>query len=92
MSLLIRDALVDGTPTSIHVEDGRIAALGEEPSADRTIEAEGLHAFPSLKNGHTHAAMTLFRGYGDDMPLMEWLQTKIWPAETGLTGESLTVG
>ena len=92
MSLLIRDALVDGTPTSIHVEGGKIAALGEERAADRTIEAAGLHAFPSLKNGHTHAAMALFRGYGDDMPLMEWLQTKIWPAETELTEEDVYHG
>jgi 5-methylthioadenosine/S-adenosylhomocysteine deaminase len=36
---------------------------------------------PPMINGHTHAAMTLFRGFGDDLPLMEWLETKIWPAE-----------
>jgi 5-methylthioadenosine/S-adenosylhomocysteine deaminase len=92
VSLLVRDALVDGAPTSIHVEDGRIAALGEEREADRVIDASGLHAFPSMKNGHTHAAMTLFRGYGDDIPLMEWLQTKIWPAELNLTEEDVYHG
>lgn len=36
---------------------------------------------PGLVNAHTHAAMSLFRGYGDDMPLMQWLTTRIWPAE-----------
>ncbi|HZX31175.1 MAG TPA: TRZ/ATZ family hydrolase [Rhodocyclaceae bacterium] len=36
---------------------------------------------PGLINLHTHAAMTLLRGYADDLPLMEWLQTRIWPAE-----------
>lgn len=36
---------------------------------------------PGLVNLHTHAAMTLMRGYADDMPLMRWLQEKIWPAE-----------
>lgn len=87
MSLLLRDPIVDGEPCSIFVEGGRIAALGEDRAADRTIEAAGLHAFPSLKNGHTHAAMTLFRGSGDDLPLMEWLTTRIWPVERHLTEE-----
>ncbi len=39
---------------------------------------------PGLFNLHTHAAMTLLRGLGDDLPLMEWLTTRIWPAETAL--------
>jgi len=92
LSLLIRRPTLDGEPRSIYVEDGRIAALGETRRADRVIEAEGLYAFPSLKNGHTHAAMTLFRGYGDDMPLMEWLERRIWPAEALLTEEDVYHG
>lgn len=36
---------------------------------------------PGLVNLHTHAAMALLRGYADDMPLMRWLQERIWPAE-----------
>jgi len=63
-----------------------------EPTPDRVIDGHGLHAFPGLKNGHTHAAMTLFRGYGDDLPLMEWLQTRIWPAEALLTEEDVYHG
>ena len=39
---------------------------------------------PGLVNGHTHAAMTLFRGHGDDRPLMEWLEEVIWPVEASL--------
>jgi 5-methylthioadenosine/S-adenosylhomocysteine deaminase len=92
MSLLIREPFVDGTPTSIYVEGARIAALGEDRPADRVLEAAGLYAFPSLKNGHTHAAMTLFRGYGDDMPLMDWLTQKIWPAEKKLTEDDVYHG
>ncbi len=42
---------------------------------------------PGLFNLHTHAAMTLLRGLGDDLPLMEWLTTRIWPAETALLSE-----
>lgn len=42
---------------------------------------------PGLINTHTHAAMTLFRGLADDLPLMEWLQDHIWPAESTWVGE-----
>jgi 5-methylthioadenosine/S-adenosylhomocysteine deaminase len=112
VSLLIRDAILDGALRSILVRDGRIAAVlapGEAPpellgdrggpgapatagGVDRIIDARGLHAFPSFKNGHTHVAMVLLRGYGDDMPLMEWLQTRIWPAEGRLTREDVYNG
>jgi 5-methylthioadenosine/S-adenosylhomocysteine deaminase len=55
-------------------------ALKKYPHADN-IE-RGSHALmPGLINSHTHAAMSLFRGIADDMPLMEWLEGHIWPAE-----------
>ncbi|HSG50171.1 MAG TPA: amidohydrolase family protein, partial [Longimicrobiales bacterium] len=90
-SLLIQNALLEGAPAWVQVRDGVIRAVARHaphdggPIADRTLDATGLHLFPSLKNGHTHAAMTLFRGWGDDLPLMEWLETRIWPAEARMT-------
>lgn len=42
---------------------------------------------PGLVNAHTHAAMSLFRGLADDLPLMEWLQEHIWPAEAAWVRE-----
>jgi len=92
VSLLIRRPVLDGEPRSIYIEDGRIAALGETRHAARVIEGSGLHAFPALRNSHTHAAMTLLRGYGDDMPLMDWLEQRIWPAEALLTEEDVYLG
>ncbi len=94
MTLLIRNANLDGQTRSILIRDGRIASIDARPDtpAERTLEAAGLHAFPSFRNGHTHVAMVLFRGYGDDMPLMEWLQTRIWPAEGRLTQEDVYNG
>ena len=59
---------------------------------DRVIEADGLLLTPPLVNGHSHAAMTLFRGYGDDLPLMEWLEKWIWPAEAKLEPEDVYWG
>ena len=85
------------TPTSKAAPPGRgPSASASETAADdrhtRTIDGRGLHAFPSLKNGHTHAAMTLFRGWGDDLPLMEWLETHIWPAEQKMSPEDVYHG
>lgn len=93
---------MNGHPHDILVEDGTIAAIagsGDPPDVRtpssgsvRELDAAGLHAFPSFRNGHTHVAMVLFRGYGDDMPLMEWLQTRIWPAEGRLTPQDVYHG
>lgn len=49
--------------------------------AKKTIDAAGKVIMPGLINTHTHAAMTLFRGLADDLPLDEWLENYIWPAE-----------
>jgi len=49
-------------------------------------------AIPGLVNAHTHAAMTLFRSYADDMALMDWLNQKIWPVEANLTPEDIYWG
>ena len=50
-------------------------------AARETVELPGHALIPGLVNLHTHAAMSLLRGYGDDLPLMQWLTTRIWPAE-----------
>jgi len=80
------------------VEDDRFTYVGplEEmppvaPGA-QVIEAEGMAALPGLVNAHTHAAMTLFRSYADDMPLKQWLEEKIWPREAHLTREDIYWG
>lgn len=72
---------------ALAVKAGRIVDLvpaGEARSryAAREIMELPQHALiPGLVNLHTHAAMSLLRGHGDDLPLMEWLTTRIWPAE-----------
>lgn len=74
------------------VVDGRITALlpcaearARFPGADR-VELDRHVLIPGLVNAHTHAAMTLLRGFGDDMPLASWLQERIWPAERRWVG------
>ena len=56
------------------------------------IDGAGLALVPGLVNAHTHAAMTLFRGYADDLPLMEWLERHIWPAEQRLERRGRLLG
>ena len=61
-------------------------------SADTIIDGRRKAVIPGLVNMHTHAAMTLFRGFGDDMPLMSWLEEKIWPNEAKLTYDDVYWG
>jgi 5-methylthioadenosine/S-adenosylhomocysteine deaminase len=56
------------------------------------IDGKGKIALPGFINTHTHSAMTLLRGYADDLPLQEWLETKIWPFEAGLSREDIYWG
>lgn len=83
--------VTDGAPVldhhSVVIRDGRILALeptatvARDYAADERRELPNHVLIPGLINSHTHAAMTLFRGYADDMPLMRWLNDYIWPAE-----------
>jgi 5-methylthioadenosine/S-adenosylhomocysteine deaminase len=71
----------------VAVRQGRIVDLlpgadaAARYSADQVIERPSHLLIPGLVNAHTHAAMTLLRGLADDIPLMQWLQEHIWPAE-----------
>jgi len=67
----------------VAIEGSEIVSVGEKPVGKwgTIIDASGMAALPGLVNAHTHAAMTLMRGYADDMQLMPWLQEKIWPLE-----------
>jgi 5-methylthioadenosine/S-adenosylhomocysteine deaminase len=95
-ALTVRDAIqLDGTRISLRAVDDSIAELGPDVRAhagDDVIDAHGDILLPGLVNGHTHAAMTLFRGFGGDLPLMEWLEQKIWPAEARLTDDDVYWG
>jgi len=95
VSLAVINATLDGERMRMRVEDGRIAKLGPRirpRDGDEVIDADGMAIVPGLVNGHTHAAMTLFRGHGDDLPLMRWLQEVIWPVEAHLDQEDVYWG
>lgn len=78
------------------IEDGLIAYLGaEEPEGAETlpsVDGKGLLFMPGLVNSHGHTAMSLMRGYGDDMVLQSWLQKKMWPMEAKFTPDDVSWG
>lgn len=89
-----KDTCVNGC---VLVDNGIIRYAGPEEQApafeaDRTIDANGGIIAPGFVNTHTHIPMNLFRGYGDDMKLMDWLENAIWPAEDKLTDEAVYWG
>jgi 5-methylthioadenosine/S-adenosylhomocysteine deaminase len=94
-SLAVTGAVHEGELVGLRAEEGVIVEFGPsvKPRAeDEMIDAAGAILVPPLLNGHTHAAMTLFRGYGDDLPLMRWLEEKVWPIERKLEPEDVYWG
>lgn len=94
-ALTVVDGELGRARVAVRTVDGVIEAVGPEVVAepgDEVVDAAGGHLLPGLVNGHTHAAMTLFRGWGDDLPLMQWLEGVIWPAEARLTADDVYWG
>lgn len=81
-------AVIDG---ALSVRDGRIAAIGTEPDGthDVVIDAAGSYLLPGFVQTHIHLCQTIFRGYADDMRLLDWLRKRIWPMEAAHTPASL---
>ncbi|ASS75279.1 N-ethylammeline chlorohydrolase [Tumebacillus algifaecis] len=80
------------------IEGNRLAEVGSgeytgtTEGFDRVIDAKGKLAMPGLINTHGHAAMTLLRGYADDLPLQTWLEDRCWPIEAKMTDEDIYWG
>lgn len=102
MSILIENGTIitqnctrDIIKGSLYIEDNHIADISSKHipvEADIVIDAKNNLVIPGLINTHTHLPMTLLRGYGDDMILSEWLNTRIWPVEAKLSPTSIKPG
>ena len=82
--LTMDKSLTEFNNADIVVKDGRIIDIGQNKKSEyfgKTITGKNKIAVPGFINTHTHAAMTLLRGYGSDNPLKVWLEEYIWPAE-----------
>ena len=74
----------------IYIEDGKIASIGRRPDgffADECIDGSHKLIMPGFVIAHTHAYMSVFRNYADDLPFDEWLFQKISPLEDRMTAE-----
>ena len=76
----------------VGVTDDRIAYIGAEAPADAAAYGEvydgaGKLMMPALYNAHSHAPMTLLRGFAENLPLQRWLNEKCWPFEAKMTPE-----
>jgi Cytosine deaminase and related metal-dependent hydrolases len=95
-SILIKGALIGDATQDLLIVDNLIDKIGVNllPIDEDTEILDGRNkaVVPGLCNGHTHCAMTLFRGYGDDLPLQTWLEEYIWPVEAHMTEEDIYIG
>src|SRR5437667_5043438 len=98
MSLLIRGGLIltmndrfDIVEGDVSIVDGLIAAIGPNIAErhDRVIDARGGYVLPGFIQTHIHLCQTLFRGFADDLPLMDWLRKRVWPMEAAHTPDTL---
>ena len=87
MNILIKNGILNNSCTDIYIQGNRISKIEKsiDIEADYKINAKSKAIIPGLLNCHTHAAMSLLRGFADDMPLHDWLKDKIWPLENKLT-------
>ena len=95
MSILIRNVLLENQVTDILIENDRIARIAsgiEAPEAEVIECGSHLAAVLPFYNTHTHTAMTLLRGYADDLALFTWLNEHIWPAEAKMDSRDIYAG
>ena len=83
-----KDVLIDGNVFSKIVD----VSTPEMSNGAEIIDCKNLALVPAFYNGHTHAAMSLLRGYADDMELSKWLNEYIWPFEAKLTDKDIEIG
>lgn len=104
-TLILNGMVLTVDDTGTFIENGALAIKGREIAAvgtakdlqgwqaEETHDAQGKLIMPGLVNAHTHLPMSLFRGLADDLPLEQWLQEHIFPAEAKfINSESVRAG
>lgn len=93
-TLLLRNVLLNEKTTNILIRNNRFTDLNADDNtvANETYDASGKAIVPSFFNTHTHASMTLLRGYADDLPLFPWLNDHIWPFEAKMRAQDIYAG
>ncbi len=104
MRILIKDTMIAAVDEQDVIKNGYVLIEGDtikeaasgayHGKLDNTkvIDGSSYCVMPGLVNCHTHMAMTLLRGYGEGLPLMRWLNEKIWPMEAKFGEEHIRIG
>ena len=94
MSILIKNVLHNNERVDVYVENDCFSQIDKNIKVEADTVIDGTHRaiLPSFHNLHTHSAMTLMRGYADDMALQTWLSDHIWPFEAKLREEDFYNG
>lgn len=74
------------------IDVGKYDEMKSKYDGYEILDASNCIVMPGLINAHTHMAMSLLRGYADDLPLMEWLEKWIWPLESKMTDRDIYIG
>lgn len=93
--ILLKDTMLNGNRTDVLIAGRRFEKIAPGQIADADTEivnAAGTAILPPFYNTHTHAAMTLLRGYADDKELFTWLNDHIWPFEAKMTARDIYEG
>lgn len=95
--IVLKSVYHNGVEKDILISGKRFSKVNKTLSANdfenaQVMDCRGLAILPPFYNGHCHAAMTLLRGFADDMPLQEWLQNHIWPFEGKMTPKDIEIG
>ena len=96
-SVLLQSAGGKPCRMDVLIEGGKYSRIAESVSPEcsqgaEVVDGKNFALMPAFYNGHTHAAMTLLRGFADDMELSKWLNQYIWPFEAKLTADDIEIG
>ncbi|MBR0457798.1 MAG: amidohydrolase [Victivallales bacterium] len=94
-TLKLKNVVVDGKIVDAFISNGTYARIAPNlaDEAEETIDFAGGRALvPAFYNTHTHSAMTILRGYADDLALFDWLNNHIWPVEATLSYDDIYIG
>ncbi|MCF0216583.1 MAG: amidohydrolase [Fibrobacteraceae bacterium] len=92
--LLLKSVVLDGKQKDVLIDGNKFSKIADSIQLDGAfqVDCSGLAILPPFYNAHNHAAMTLLRGYADDLPLFTWLQKHVWPFEAKMGGDEIEIG
>lgn len=94
--IILKSVTFNESQCDIVIDGNTFTKIGTATAEDcdnaEIVNCENFAIFPAFYNAHTHAAMTLLRGYGDDAPLFDWLNNYVWPFEAKITADDIEIG